>query len=121
MEDTSELLGYKINSEFKTVFHGPPLRFQRINRYTMSILRRGLVMGRNFWVGPLRFEPSHWTAGAITPQVDVEEDDLGVQIYVELAGVKEQDIQLAIDNGVLTVFGEKHPQNSKRSGNAIVT
>jgi HSP20 family protein len=45
--------------------------------------------------------------------VDVEEDEAGVQIYVELAGVKEQDIQLAIDNGVLTVFGEKHPQNKE--------
>jgi|APFre7841882630_1041343.scaffolds.fasta_scaffold74389_2 HSP20 family protein len=70
-------------------------------------------MGRNFWVGQQEFGPSNWTAGAITPHVDVDEDEEGVQIFVELAGVSEQDIQLALDSGVLTVFGEKHPHNKQ--------
>ena len=70
-------------------------------------------MGRNFWVGQPEFGPSNWTAGAINPHVDVEEDEEGIQIYIELAGVREQDIQLSVDNGVLTVFGEKHPHNKE--------
>jgi HSP20 family protein len=70
-------------------------------------------MSNHFWAGPAGFGPSHWTAGAITPHMDIEEDEAGIQIYVELSGVKEQDIRLALDNGVLTVFGEKYPHNKE--------
>lgn len=70
-------------------------------------------MNRNFWIGQAGFGPSNWTAGAISPHMDIEEDEGGLQIYVELAGVKEQDIQLSLDNGVLTVFGEKHPHSKE--------
>jgi HSP20 family protein len=34
-------------------------------------------------------------------------------IAIELAGVKEQDIQLSLHNGVLTVYGEKHPHDKE--------
>ena len=69
-------------------------------------------MGKNLWVGqPGGLGPSNWTSGAIHPHVDVIDSPEGIKIYVELAGVTEQDIQLAIHNGVLTVYGEKRPHN----------
>ena len=70
-------------------------------------------MGKNLWVGqpPGGLGPSNWTSGAIHPHVDVIDSPEGIKIYVELAGVTEQDIQLALHNGILTVYGEKRPHN----------
>jgi HSP20 family protein len=69
-------------------------------------------MTKSFWVSPPgNFGPNNWTAGAIAPQVDIVDTPRGIDIFVELAGVKEQDIKITLDQGVLTVFGEKHPHN----------
>lgn len=69
-------------------------------------------MAGKFWTTPPgSFGPHNWTAGAITPHVDVVETPTGIQVFIELAGVKEPDIQLSLHQGVLTVYGEKHPHN----------
>lgn len=71
-------------------------------------------MGRNFWVDVGEgFEPGQWTAGAIALHVDIVADERGVSIFVELPGVYENDIQLALRNGVLTVSGEKYPHTQE--------
>lgn len=68
-------------------------------------------MGKHFWTGSTDFGPRNWTTGAIHPHVDIVEGKEGVRIYVELAGVSEQDVQMSLDNGLLTVYGEKRPHN----------
>lgn len=69
-------------------------------------------MSNDFWVKPPDgFGPRNWTAGAISPHVDIVETPTGLQAYVELAGVREQDIQLSLHNGTLLIFGEKYPHN----------
>lgn len=71
-------------------------------------------MGRNFWVDAGEgFAPGQWTTGAIAPRVDIVEDDSGVTIFIELPGVYEDDIQLALHSGVLTVSGEKYPHTKE--------
>ncbi|MCP5419786.1 MAG: Hsp20/alpha crystallin family protein [Gammaproteobacteria bacterium] len=70
-------------------------------------------MSRDLWGGSTGFGPSQWTSGAISPHVDVLENDKEIMIAMELAGVKEQDIQLSLHNGVLTVYGEKHPHDKE--------
>lgn len=70
-------------------------------------------MSRDFWAGPPGFGPNNWTTGAISPHVDFLENDQEIMIVIELAGVKERDIHLSIRNGLLTVYGEKHPHNKE--------
>jgi HSP20 family protein len=44
---------------------------------------------------------------AWVPAVDVVENKEGVRILVELPGVKPEDVKLSVENGVLTIRGEK--------------
>jgi HSP20 family protein len=68
-------------------------------------------MGKKNWGGSPGFGPRNWTTGAIHPHLDILEGKDGIRIYVELAGVAEQDIQISLQDGVLTVYGEKRPHN----------
>ncbi len=42
-----------------------------------------------------------------TPQVDVYEDENGIHLHADIPGVDAQDIQVNVDNGVLSVKGER--------------
>jgi HSP20 family protein len=50
----------------------------------------------------VRFSPRTWE-----PSVDVYETDSEVVILVELAGVKEDDMEVIVDNSVVTIRGDR--------------
>jgi HSP20 family protein len=50
------------------------------------------------------------------PRVDVFESDKEIKITVEIPGMDEKDIHVTIDNGVLTVSGEKSTQQEESHG-----
>jgi HSP20 family protein len=50
----------------------------------------------------VRFSPKTWQ-----PAIDVYETDSEVVVLVELAGVKEDEIEVTVHNGVLTIKGER--------------
>jgi HSP20 family protein len=50
----------------------------------------------------VRFAPKTWQ-----PAIDVYETDSEVVALVELAGVKEAEIEVIVSNGVLTIRGER--------------
>ncbi len=50
----------------------------------------------------VRFSPKTWQ-----PAIDVYETDSEVVVLVELAGVKESEIEVIVNNGVLTIRGER--------------
>jgi HSP20 family protein len=51
----------------------------------------------------------------LLPQVDTSEDDTAYEIAVELPGVAEKDVSLAIDNGMLTLRGEKKSEREEKN------
>ena len=56
-------------------------------------------------------------AGIAVPAMDIHQDDKQVEITAELPGVKEEDIDITIDDGVLTLRGEKKStREDKESG-----
>jgi HSP20 family protein len=60
--------------------------------------------------------PSDWP-GLLKPALDIQETDKQYVITLEVPGVEEKDIQLTLDNDVLTVRGEKRQeQETKESG-----
>jgi HSP20 family protein len=44
---------------------------------------------------------------ALTPQVDVRETDKEIVVEAELPGIEDKDVSLALQDGVLTIRGEK--------------
>lgn len=47
------------------------------------------------------------TEGTMLPSVDVHENDKQIVIEAELPGIEEKDVDLSVQDGVLTVIGEK--------------
>jgi len=56
-------------------------------------------------------------ATAFMPPVDITEDETNFIIRAELPGVKKQDVSITVQNGVLTVRGEKKQEVEKKEGN----
>ena len=50
----------------------------------------------------VRFAPKTWQ-----PAIDVYETDSEVVVLVELAGIKEAEIEVTVHNGVITIRGER--------------
>jgi HSP20 family protein len=50
-----------------------------------------------------------------TPEVDVEETDETYRFHVELSGVKPEDISVSVEDGVLTLAGERKFYEEKES------
>lgn len=50
--------------------------------------------------------------GMLAPALDVHQDDDKIEITAELPGVNEDDIDLTVEDGVLTLRGEKRSQRS---------
>jgi HSP20 family protein len=72
----------------------------------------------DFWGDVGRFDLDRWgtppwgALGEFAPKVDVCETDDAIQVKAELPGMGEDDIQVSLDRGVLTLQGEK--QDEKR-------
>lgn len=44
----------------------------------------------------------------LSPAMDIEEDESAITVRTELAGVNKDDVHITLDEGVLTITGEKH-------------
>jgi HSP20 family protein len=45
-----------------------------------------------------------------TPQADIVEDAEKIQIHLDLPGVESKDVEVALEHGLLTVFGRVEPR-----------
>jgi HSP20 family protein len=59
----------------------------------------------DFWGEPLLARGETWSAFA--PQVDVTETDKDVKVCAEIPGVEAKDIDVSVEDGTLTIRGEK--------------
>lgn len=55
------------------------------------------------------------TAGAWAPVLDVEENDDAYELHVEVPGVKAEDLEVSMDEGVLSISGERRFYEEKSS------
>jgi HSP20 family protein len=53
------------------------------------------------------------TAGAFAPALDVEEDEDAYTLHVELPGVPAADVEVSLEENVLTVSGERRFYDEK--------
>lgn len=52
--------------------------------------------------------------GMLSPDIDIQETDTGLEMTAELPGVAEQDIDLSYHDGVLTLRGEKKSEREEK-------
>lgn len=62
-------------------------------------------MGRGFELQPMT--ESQWT-----PAVDITEDDKAFYLKVELPEIHKEDVKVEVNDGVLTLTGERHMENT---------
>ena len=48
------------------------------------------------------------------PSIDVKETDVEVTVIAEMPGLTDEDVQLTVDNGILTLRGEKKDEKEER-------
>lgn len=65
--------------------------------------------------------PSWWSdmmsRGAVTPQLDVSEDDKTLRVNVELPGMDEKDVDVTLTDRTLTIRGEKKEDKEQKEEN----
>jgi len=76
----------------------------------------------NLFEGFLR--PMRWTEEPVNeglvPRMDVVENDNEFVVHAEMPGVKKDDIQITLEDGVLTVDAESKSETEEKEGSRIV-
>ena len=57
------------------------------------------------------------TAGAFVPPVDIYEDEHSVQLKLEVPGIEQKDLDVKVENNVLTVSGERKFEKEEKEEN----
>lgn len=67
------------------------------------------------------FDPLATGNGAnLVPRIDVAETDKAIEISVELPGLQRGDVEIALDDNVLTIRGEKQIEENRDDKNVHV-
>jgi len=57
------------------------------------------------------------TTGAFVPPVDIYEDEHSIQLKLEVPGIDEKDLDIKVENNVLTVSGERKFEKEEKEEN----
>lgn len=60
------------------------------------------------------FEPSAFFKSDWLPKVDVREDEKEINVTAELPGIDEKDLNVSLEQGMLTISGEKKSEREER-------
>ena len=89
-----------------------PVRREDENPF--SLLRREMdSLFDNFFRG-FDIEPFESRMGVFSPKVDVTENDKEIKISAELPGMDEKDIDVSLQNDMLTIKGEKKEEKEEK-------
>jgi HSP20 family protein len=67
-----------------------------------------------FFLTPTSLFKSDWE-----PTVDVEEDEKTIRVKAEVPGIDEKDLEVKIENNVLTLSGEKKEERKEEKKNYV--
>jgi HSP20 family protein len=57
------------------------------------------------------------TGGAFVPPVDIYEDEQSIQLKLEVPGIEEKDLDVKVENNVLTISGERKFEKEEKEEN----
>ena len=87
-------------------------------RREMESLQRDMDrLFTEFWrdAGTMSGMPGFLGTKALMPQVDESEDESGFHIKMELPGMDQKDVDITLEDGRLTVRGEKKQEEEEKS------
>lgn len=58
---------------------------------------------------------------AWVPRVDIVEDENEYRVIADLPGMKKEDVEISLENGILTITGERQLKRDKKDENYRVT
>ena len=64
-------------------------------------------------LGNLEIEPSQ-SLTSFTPRLEVTEDEKSVKVSAELPGIDEKDVEVSLEDDVLTIKGEKKEEHEEK-------
>jgi len=64
-----------------------------------------------------RFFASPWLSGRNMPAVNIKENERNYEVELAVPGYDKKDFEISVDNGVLTVSGEKSEETEKKEDN----
>ena len=59
-------------------------------------------------------------AGSLTPRMDVVERDGEFVVRTDLPGIKKEDINITLENGLLTISGEAKEETEEKEGGQVI-
>ena len=59
--------------------------------------------------------PTQWQATQLTPSIDVRENEKEIVVDAELPGMNENDVQVVVREGVLSLKGEKKSERDDKN------
>ncbi|RCK53662.1 heat-shock protein Hsp20 [Thalassospira profundimaris] len=60
------------------------------------------------------------TARMLNPRIDIHEDDTAIELSAELPGVEQDDVDVSVLEGVLTIKGEKKSTRESKEGARVI-
>lgn len=57
------------------------------------------------------------TASSFVPAVDIYEDEHNIILTAETPGIEEKDLDISLENGVLSISGERKMENEEKQDN----
>ena len=85
---------------------------RRTRRSLNPVLRAGFPVDRLFedlWGG---FDAAPPAPAAFTPRLDVKESEAEYVVTAELPGLEEKDVEISLEDDVLTIRGEKRAEHT---------
>jgi len=84
--------------------------------YGLDTFRRNVdkLFDDFFFLTPTSLFKNDWE-----PTVDVEEDDKSIRVKAEIPGIDEKDLEVKIEDNILTLSGEKKEEREEKNKNYI--
>jgi HSP20 family protein len=83
----------------------PFQELEQMHRRLTSLFEEGRSSGR-----PGRDLPELWA-----PVVDITEDDRAYLVKAELPGLRKEDVHITLENGTLTIAGERKQEHEEKT------
>ena len=92
-------------------------RWDPFNEFTSLQDRFNQLLNQPFFRGMAPSGEQSLTAPNFVPAVNVYEDEHTINIEADLPGIQEKDIDLSLENNVLTISGERKLENEEKKEN----
>lgn len=94
--------------------------FQSFREEMLGLMDRAFGRSVGLWDNPALGAMATMGASDAMPKIDIHETDKMITLTAELPGVDEKDVDLRIQDGVLTLKGEKRYEKMEGEGDARV-